>query len=495
MTDNGASVDGLFQQVDALRQSGQGEAARAAYRAVLESYLGNAAALYEIGRIAVERGDLEIADAFLFRAVDGDPGNLAYLCALGFLQIEMKRYWDAEATFRKVLRSDRQYERAYFGIALNFQRQDKYQDAAGWWGQLIALAPGTSEAYINLGAANRQLHRFDLAAHNFAAAASLLPENSERGLFARIMRALTLLAMGDWVEGWKEYESRLKTNRLAQASTFSVHAPRWTGEVDPGKVLVVFWEQGYGDTIHFARYLKYPVFDGMKVVLHCQESLVRLMQISFGTALHIASGSSVPFYHWQTPIMSMPFNLLGRSGGAIPNEVPYLTADPDQVSRFRQRLEAVAPGKRRLGLVWRGNPKNLNDFKRSIDWRLIALLLDLDAAFFIIQPDESVEEFVTAGYTNIHSLADEITDFADSAAALTALDGVVSVDTSVAHLAGALNRPLWLLLPDIPDWRWGLLADKTEWYPSARLFRQPSEGDWPSALVALASNLTRWLAE
>lgn len=487
-------IAGLFLQAAALRQAGNLEGARTIFLALLEQCPGHAPALHEIGQIALDERDLDLAEDYLRRACDAEPGNPAYQCSLGFLHMEKKRYWDAAGCFREVLRMDRRHERAHFGMALNFQTQGQFPEAERWWRQLISLSPDTSEAHINLAGVYRKLNRYDLAAREFATAAALLPGNSSRGIFARMMRALTLLATGDWAEGWTEYEARLSTTGLAQAVTFSAHAPRWNGEPDPGSRLLVYWEQGLGDTINFVRYLKYPIFDGMRVALHCQEPLKRLMEFSFGPAVRVVSGLVVPSCHWQTPIMSMPFTLLGRLGAAIPNEVPYLTADPDRVAYFQRRIEALAPGKRRMALAWQGNPKNPNDPKRSVPTGFIASLLELDAAFFLIQPDASPDELVKAGYGNVYSLVDDIADFADTAAAMMALDGVISVDTSVAHLAGALNRPTWLLLADPPDWRWGLLADKTVWYPSARLFRQPKEGDWPSALLALGADLAHWLA-
>ena len=445
---------------------------------------------------AREAGRLDEAEAILESLLRRAPFDPAPLAALGELRLAQSRVWEAEELFRRALALDRRHPGALFGLASAALAGPDPDRAEPWLRQMLAVDPEHHDALMNLGSLLRQHLRYDEAARLFGRAARQLPPDTERGVFAHTMHALTLMGMGAWAEGWPEYEARLHTTLLAQNRTFARYAPRWAGErpADPETRLLVWHEQGLGDSIQFARYLKYPLCLGFRLIVHVQPPLERLLRISLGDYAQVVSGDSLPSGQWQCPMMSLPLALAPHLGAEIPAEVPYLSADPAQVAAFARHLDSVAPGRRRLGLAWRGNPANPNDRARSIDPRLVGLLLDIDADFFLIQPGEDPAALAAEGRRPVHDLTPMIGDFADTAAALLALDGLVSVDTSVAHLAGALGRPVWLPLPRVPDWRWGLGSPRTVWYPSVRLFRQSVAGAWGEPLSALALDLARWLA-
>lgn len=487
----------LIQRLDQVRDlsaAGDADGAARCIESVID--LGPAAfpALRRLGLLALEAEQLDLADLCLTRLHRAAPDDPAVLCAVGRVHVERRRFWDAMTCFQTVLNADPAHATAADGLAHTCMAQERPAEAEQWWRRCLALGYEDYGVQFGLAGALRSQLRFDQAARHLERAARLAPPGSSQNVTAHLMRALTLLAIGDWVEGWTEYEHRMMTSGLTHAQAIAAHGPRWSGQSDPAGVLLVIWEQGLGDTLHFVRYLRILVDGGMRVILFCQDPLRRLIESNFGPSVQVVSGMVVPAFTWQIPLLSLPLALLPRLGTAIPVG-PYLSADPDRVAAFRRRVEAVAPGRPRLALAWQGNPRNSNDWRRSIDAGLIAAMLELDAEFFVIQPGASIETFSGAGYANIHDLTDGIDDFFDTAAALVALDGLISVDTSVVHLAGALGRPVWLPLPFIPDWRWGVWGNRTPWYPTVRLFRQPAAGDWPPALLALCADLVQWLRE
>ncbi|MGE5506646.1 MAG: tetratricopeptide repeat protein [Actinomycetota bacterium] len=469
------------------------ECSRQSLLEAVERDPANVQALHQLGIVTAQGGDFVAAEGWFRRALAIAPSQPDLISSLAFLLSEAGRHWEAIDLFKQAVTLDRRNERTLYGIANAYLRKGDLAESAFWWRQLIAVAPDTADAHFNLGLVCRRMFDHQQAAREIGAAIALMAPDAPRLAFAHYMRGLTLLAIGEWKEGWAEYEWRLKDAMKSQADNFDAIAPRWDGRPMPGQRLLVHAEQGLGDTINFCRYLKFPMFDGTVVILHCQEPLKQLMETSFGRGLVVVSGEKVPECDAQLPLMSMPHTLAGRFGSAIPAEVPYLAASPERVAVFAAELERLAPGRRRIAIAWRGNPKNPSDGERSIEPEVFAPLLTLDAEFFAIQPGADIGEFRRLGYDNVHDLSGLITDFADTAAAVQALDGLIAVDTSVAHLAGALDKPAWVLLAHLNDWRWGLFGHMTPWYRSVRLYRQARAGDWPSALIQLGRDFAAWL--
>ncbi|MCR6631145.1 MAG: hypothetical protein NVV74_14455 [Magnetospirillum sp.] len=358
----------------------------------------------------------------------------------------------------------------------------------------VAKFPHSWDAHFQLGMCLRRDREMGASTRHLAKAAELVPADHPQAPVVHTCLGVNLLQTGNYALGWGEYEWRLRGPVAEHDGKFENSASRWQGEPAPNQILLLHYEQGLGDTINFCRYLKYPLMLGSKIVLFCQPPLRRLMAQSYGNMIYVLPHDTLPRVPLRASLLSLPYLLQPRIGSQIPMETPYLAAAPEDIERLRQRIDGLATGRGRLGLVWRGNPHNPTDGIRSIAPNQLRGLLSLNADFFVVQPDAKVEELRELGFANVHSLAADIQDFADTAAALTVLDGLISVDTSVVHLAGALDRPAWLLLSFPSDWRWGLEGDTTKWYPSLRLFRRQPEEGWERPLAQLNAALVQWLA-
>ena len=336
-------------------------------------------------------------------------------------------------------------------------------------------------ALVNRGSALHYLGRIEEALDSFNRAIALQPELPE----AHWNKALLCLAIGDFEQGWPAYEWRWRGATELTSRDFS--QPQWRGEDLNGKTILLHAEQGFGDTIQFIRYLPLVAQKGCKVILELPDSLMPLIPGIDGLVSMHRRGDPLPAFDVHCPLMSLPLSF-GTTATTIPASVPYLSAPAERVGAWRTRLAHL--GKPRVGLVWSGKPSHKNDHNRSIALsRLEPLLSVPDVTFVSLQREYRETELPALTRLPVFRLDETITDFADTAAAIGELDLVIAVDTAVAHLAGALGRPLWLLLSHIQDWRW--MHDRTDspWYPSARLFRQSQIGDWDGVIAAVAQEL------
>jgi hypothetical protein len=336
-------------------------------------------------------------------------------------------------------------------------------------------------ALVNRGSALHYLGRIEEALDSFNRAIALQPELPE----AHWNKALLCLAIGDFEQGWPAYEWRWRGATELTSRDFS--QPQWRGEDLNGKTILLHAEQGFGDTIQFIRYLPLVAQKGCKVILELPDSLMPLIPGIDGLVSMHRRGDPLPAFDVHCPLMSLPLSF-GTTATTIPASVPYLSAPAERVVAWRTRLAHL--GKPRVGLVWSGKPSHKNDHNRSIALsRLEPLLSVPDVTFVSLQREYRETELPALARLPVFRLDETITDFADTAAAIGELDLVIAVDTAVAHLAGALGRPLWLLLSHIQDWRW--MHDRTDspWYPSARLFRQSQIGDWDGVIAAVAQEL------
>jgi len=297
------------------------------------------------------------------------------------------------------------------------------------------------------------------------------------------------LSLGDFAAGWPAYEARWQVGWLAtQRRSFA--APRWRGsEALAGKTILLHAEQGLGDTLQFVRYAPLLAARGADVVLEVQAPLVRLLSGLRGVAAVVARQAPLPRYDFHCPLLSLPL-ACGTTLQTIPAEVPYVAPADADVAVWRARLPQGRP---RIGLAWSGERSHDNDFNRSMRLATLLPLLDLpDVAFVSLQHEVRAEDAALLhGRSDVVQIGPSFQDFADTAAAIAALDAVIAVDTAVAHLAGAMNAPLFLLLPFAADFRW--LRERTDspWYPSARLYRQPRFGEWDSAVTVLRQELAQ----
>jgi tetratricopeptide (TPR) repeat protein len=350
------------------------------------------------------------------------------------------------------------------------------------------LAPGDAEVLSNLGTALYNLNRHQDAMTVLDAAIAGMPAHA----LAHYNVALVLLHLGEFARGWREYEWRWRTPFFApHHRTFAV--PQWCGEAIAGQTVLLHTEQGFGDTIQFVRYAPLVAARGARVVVEAPPELEDLLGTAAGIDQVIRHGEPLPRFDLHCPLMSLPL-AFATEVATIPAQVPYLTAPPARLAQWRELINAL-PGPR-VGLVWSGRPTHDNDVHRSIPFARLAaglgpLLFDGKRSFVRLQTEIRDSDRDAVSQSPLIPLSRPFADFADTAAVIALLDAVVTVDTSVAHLAGALGKPAFILLPWASDFRWLMGRDDAPWYPTARLFRQPVPNDWASAIASMAAELGR----
>lgn len=307
-------------------------------------------------------------------------------------------------------------------------------------------------------------------------------------LSARFDLAETLLLLGDFERGWREYHWRYSLSHTARIER-KVQRPRWDGRRIEGKRLLIHDEQGYGDSFQFMRMVRWAKErSGARVILQINAEMLPLAQRMAGFDEIVVRGELPPAFDVHCEMMSLPM-AMGLKLSDLPGEpMPYLSASPKHLAKWRKRL-ARLPGPL-VATVWAGRPTHVNDVNRSSSLSTLAPLGMPGVTFVSIQKGpKAVEAKTPPPGMNMIDLSDEITDFEDTAAILSLVDLLISVDSSPVHLAGALGRPVWVMLPLVPDWRWLLGRDDSPWYPATRLFRQQARGDWSAVVGAMATAL------
>jgi hypothetical protein len=295
------------------------------------------------------------------------------------------------------------------------------------------------------------------------------------------------LLLGDFPQGWRDYEWRTEADEFVFKKRI-FEPPRWQPQDDlTGKTILLYGEQGLGDTLMILRYVPHVVGTGAKIILEVPRALISLCAEINGISQLVANGEALPAFDVQCPLMSLPY-IFGTTLDTIPANVPYLAPPDDRIPDWRRRLGDADV--MRVGIVWSGNPKHKNDHNRSIPLQSLCSLRSFGIELVSLQKELRPDDHsVLQAYPDIRHFGEEIRDFADTAALISLVDLVISVDTSVAHLAGAMGRPLWLLLPYSPDFRWLRDREDSPWYPTARVFRQPSIGDWDSVIERVKAEI------
>jgi glycosyl transferase family 9 (putative heptosyltransferase) len=291
--------------------------------------------------------------------------------------------------------------------------------------------------------------------------------------------------MGNLVDGFREYEWRWKTSNFTQNRRYT-YVPQWTGFNIAGKTILLHPEQGVGDAIQFIRYAPLIAQRGARVLFQAPDEILPLYGTVGGIAELIPESNLPPKFDVQCPLMSLPL-AFGTTLATIPNMCPYLSADPAKIEQWKPRLEAGA-GKRKIGLVWAGRPSHLRDAERSIPVEMLAPLAAVhNAKFFSLQKGRAGDDRVAG--LEIIALGPDLKTFMDTAAVIAQLDLVITIDTAVAHLAGALGKPVWNLIGSFTDFRWMTDREDSPWYPTMRLFRQPRRGDWAGSIARVVEEL------
>jgi Flp pilus assembly protein TadD len=465
---------------NALMQAGRYADAAAAYARSLGLAPGNARAHNNLAVAFAEQRLFDRAIPHYRAALRLDPGYAEAHYNLGNALREVVRYGEAVACYERALalRPDWPGAHCNRGLALAAQGHQALAEVA--YRAALAFDPDHAEAQNNLGLAVQIQGRVDEARAHFDRALALAPEFAS----AHANRAQLALLRGDLERGWPEYEWRW---RLPGMFLPRVEAPAWDGSPVAGRTLLLRAEQGFGDTIQFVRFAAALNRAGATTILECQPALAPLLAKASGVHAVVPRGSTPPRCDFQIPLASLPLALGVRALAAIPAEVPYLAVDESRRDGWRATLAQHDGGK--VGIAWRGNPKHPQDCHRSIPpERFAALGVRHRATLVSLQAGERAR-----GIPGIFEPAPDPEraplPFEEWAALIAALDLVVTCDSVMAHLAGALGVPVWVALPLVPDWRWLLERDDSPWYPTARLFRQRRLDDWDEVFARIAAAL------
>jgi tetratricopeptide (TPR) repeat protein len=395
---------------------------------------------------------------------------------------DLKRHEEALQSFERALAVKPDFADAHVNRGNALRDLKRYDEALTSYDRALALKPDFSGAHYNRGVALQDMRRFDEALGAYARAIALQPDHADAHWNTGFIKLLT----GDFAGGWPLHEWRWKRDGAPGRRSFS--QPLWHGDGDlKDKTLLLYAEQGYGDSIHFSRYAALAAAHGAKVILEIQPALKELMQSLPGVTQIVAQGETLPGFDCHCPLLSLP-HAFKTGWDNIPSNIPYLQAPADRVARWKDALGEQQ--KLRIGIAWAGNPDQLNDHNRSMTLADMLPLLAIDAEFFSLQKDmRAADRERLAATPVLRDLGTQFADFSDTAAVIELMDIIITVDTSVAHLAGALGKKLWVFVAHKACWRWLLDRDDNPWYPTARLFRQSSAGDWRGAVDAATREL------
>jgi tetratricopeptide (TPR) repeat protein len=434
------------------------------------------------GIVLQELGRLDAALADFDRALVLKPGNARVHNNRGTVLGELQRWDDAVTAYEKAIALDPSYAEAFYNRGLALHDLRRLEDALASFDEAIALRGDYAQAHHNRGAVLQDLLRPDAAIRAYGEAIRLSPDNAE----SYANQAYCQLQLGHFEDGWRLHEWRKKLPRPVGHRALA--QPLWLGrEALTNKTIFVHWEQGYGDTIQFCRYAKLLASLGGRVVMSVQDPLHRLLSQLRGPQIEILRDAEAPQrFDYHCPMMSLPF-ALGTTLQTIPSAPRYLASDPGLRQGFAARLAVRT--KPRVGIAWSGSASHRNDRNRSIDSAVLAPLFSIDAQWISLQYGAGPSPHPKLQYPN-----GPWQDFADTAAMIDCVDLVVTVDTSVAHLAGALGKPTFVLLPFNSDWRWLLQRDDSPWYPSLRLFRQSSGESWEGVIRRVGEAIANFAA-
>jgi tetratricopeptide (TPR) repeat protein len=430
--------------------------------------------------------DLQRLDAALAdydRAIALNPNNADAFNNRANLHKQLGDEDQALLDYEKAIALKPDYPEAFYNHGTTLHELGRFDAALTQLGRAIALKPDYAEAFYNHGTTLMALCRIDDALADFAKALALRPDYPD----AAWNRGLCNLLAGRWREGWPDYERRWQTDQTPP-HWHDYGRPQWTGQDDiRGKTLLLHSEQGHGDTIMAVRFVRPVIERGARVILDAPPAMQPLLRQIEGVTL-TRPEEPAPAFDLYCPLMSLP-RALDVTLEGMAADAPYLSAPAAHLEKWRRRLPNS--GGLKVGINWAGNPGFRHDESRSIGLRrMLPLLAQSDVQFFGLQKDlRDGDAEILRSHPRIHSLGGDIESFADTAAIVSLLDLVISSDTSVVHLAGALGKPVWILLQFVPDWRWLLDRDDSPWYPTARLFRQPTIGDWSGVIERVASEL------
>lgn len=473
------------QELQQLQQLINTQQYQAAYEKLLQLSqipINNDALVYDIAQClyALKKDDELITMLEQLQKITPRDARIFMLYALLAMRENNENIKEAIKNLKKVLELDPDNATAYYNLGVIFEKKRKYTIAKKMLEKSVEKAPKQAAAYLTLGYIAKMRKEYEQEKQFYLTAIQHEPEFID----AHINLGMHYLRRGEYLKGWAEYEWRLKKSGLKDIA-IKYTKPYWQGQSLANKTLVIFAEQGYGDAILFIRYIALINKQGGNIILECKPALIKLFESVSNIDKIIPLDEALPHYDYYCPLLSLP-RLFNTSQANLPCEVPYLDADIEKIKYWN---DYFSPYKNQLkvGLVWAGNVKNTNDYYRSVNPHYFSQLSSIkNVMFFSLQKEATLDE---CKHYNCISLGQHFNDFSDTAACISELDLVISVDTAVAHLAGALNKPTWILIAFFHDWRW--LEDCTDspWYPSVTLYRQTKRNDWQSVFDKIKQDI------
>jgi Flp pilus assembly protein TadD len=477
------TIDEAMGRALAHYQAGQLPQAEQLCRLVLSSKPDHAEAVNLMGIQAFLGGRSDVALQLFRRAVLLSPGRSEFQCNLGNALLARNQFEAAIDAYQKVLAVSPNLAAIHTNIGNAYFNLGQPDLAVAAHQNAIRIDPKLAEAHTNLGHIFSDQGKIDQAIESHRSALALKPDFPE----VHWNLALCLLVQGDFEAGWSEFEWRRKCADHRDARP-DFSPPMWDGSDLDGKTILLTSEQGLGDTLQFIRYAQLVKERGGEVVVECQPELIPLLAQLPCVSRWIGRGEPLPVFDVWHPLMSLPA-LFRTTLETIPMQ-PTLRAPSDRVEKF-SRLILENAGRMKIGIAWAGRAQHKNDRNRSLPFSALMPLLERSSAqFFSLQKGPAARQIgqFSSGLKLV-DLTEELVDFADTAGLIANLDLVICVDTAVAHLAGAMGKPVWLMLPFAPDWRWMLDRDDSPWYPSVRLFRQLRAGDWGGVVGRIKAEL------
>ncbi len=475
----------LLQQAFAAHQQGNLAVAEAGYLQVLAAEPGNADAHHMLGLVYKKNGQCDLAESHIKQALTLHPTLAAAHYNLGNLMADQGRVDEAVQCFKSAIAHEGNYPEAYYGLGNMFRERQELRVAVASFNFALRLKPDYMEALHNRANVLRDLGQVDESVADLMRVVAIAPQLPE----AHYNLALGLFMQGQYASGAEHYAWRFKTKGFSSPDR-KLPQPLWDGAPAPDKTLLLYSEQGLGDTLQFIRYAQAVSRRVGKLIIEVPAPLVRIISLATaGFAEVVVQTTAPPAHNIQMPLMSL-------IGLMEVDATPYLKPDAERVKLWQTAL-AGKPGLK-VGLNWQGNPNAKVDRGRSIPLKAYEPLFGVKGLRFIsLQKNAGAEQLHDLPVSmNIETLGEGFDSgpdaFMDSIAVLQNLDLFITTDTALAHLAGGLGCPTWLLLKAVPDWRWGLSGELTHWYKSVKLFRQTEAGDWSGPIQAMVRNLESW---
>jgi tetratricopeptide (TPR) repeat protein len=501
------------------QRAGNLKAAESLYKKILKKQPDNIDVLHMLGVIYSQFGNYDLAIKNIRKVLQLNPNNAQAYYNLGNIFRNKGRFDDAVSAYQKALKIDPNFTSAYYNLGIIWEEKREFDKAIECYQETLQLNPDMASAYCNLGNIFQKMFQYDRAIPYYEKALKINPrlieaymnignilqwkgqiddaiscyrksiEMDEKHADSHWNLGHALITKGDFKEGWKECEVWWQ---LEGRHHCGISKPMWDGSDIAGLTVLLKFFGGFGDTIQFCRYAPMMAQHGAKVIIECQKGLTSLLKSLEGVCEVIEEGDKIPEFDIFCPLMRLPI-IFDTTPETIPSTVPYLSADPELVKNWRNKVQNDN-SRLKVGLVWNAGPGFIAQIK-SFPLRTYEPLFHLkDVTFYSIQKGELDKE--TRDTINDMGLIDyteEIHDFGDAAALIENLDLIISVDTSVAHLAGALGKVVYTLIPFEPIWQWLLYREDSPWYPTMRLFRQPSHGDWESVIAEVSGALIKLL--